>query len=357
MRQFDSIKSLASVNAPCVSIYMPTHKYGVETMSDSSRFNSLLRIAENELLKQKQSRADVDQIVANIHSLTSPHSYWQHRDQGLAIFATKEFCVDFNLSFQVNEKVTVSDYFYLRQLSSLFHPSPSFFILQLGKNHVALHQASDSKLSHINHSDIPPSLDAALAHEDLERQLQMRSVGHGNNAFHGHGAGDEVDKAVLERYFRAVDRGVCEALRGETAPLVLAAVPYFLPLYQSVSHYANIVAATIPNSSGQLSDDELYSEAWQLVEPSFSESLHRSEETLQQMNGTGLTVSYLSEIVENAKTGRVDTLFLASREPVATDDEDMLNLAINLTLTHGGSVLSTASSTLGTSLAIALLRY
>jgi len=357
MRQFDSIKSLASVSAPCVSIYMPTHKYGVETVSDSSRFNSLLHIAKNELLKQKRSRADIDQIVAHIHTVTSPHSYWQHRDQGLAIFATKEFCVDFNLPFQVNEKVTASDYFYLRQLSPLFHTSPSFFVLQLGKNHVALYRAIDSKLSRINHSDIPPSLDVALAHEDLERQLQMRSVGHGNNAFHGHGAGDEVDKAVLERYFRAVDRGVCEALRGETAPLILAAVPYFLPLYQSVSHYGNIVAATIPNNSEQLSENELYSEAWQLVEPSISESLHRSEDTLQQMIGTGLTVSYLSEIIENAKTGQVDTLFLTSTDPVTSDDEDMLNLAINLTLTHGGSVLSTTSSTLGTSSAIALLRY
>lgn len=133
MRQFDSIKSLASVNAPCVSIYMPTHKYGVESMSDSSRFNSLLRIAENELLKQKQSRADVDQIVANIHSLTSPHSYWQHRDQGLAIFATKEFCVDFNLSFQVNEKVTVSDYFICVNYRRFFIQALHFSLFNLAR--------------------------------------------------------------------------------------------------------------------------------------------------------------------------------------------------------------------------------
>jgi hypothetical protein len=336
---------------------MPTHKFGVETVSDSSRFNSLLHIAENKLLEQEHSRADVDQIIAKIRTLTSPHSYWQHRDQGLAIFASKDLCVDFNLSFHVHETVASADYFYLRQLSPLFHKSASFFVLQLGKNHVALYRASDSKLSPIEHSDIPPSMEVALAHEDLERQLQMRSVGHGNNAFHGHGAGDEVDKAVLERFFRAVDRGVCEALRGETAPLILAAVPYFLPLYQSVSHYGNIVATPIPNSSEQLSADELYSEAWRLLEPSFSEALHRSQETLQQMNGTGLTVSDLSEIIENAGVGRVDTLFLTSTEPVITGDEDMLNIAINLTLTHGGNVLSATSSTLGTSPAIALLRY
>jgi hypothetical protein len=357
MRQFDSIKTLASVNGPCVSIYMPTHKFGIETVSDSNHFNSLLHIAENELLKLESSQADVDQTIYKIRTLTSPHSFWQHRDQGLAIFATKELCVDFNLPFQVHETVAAANYFYLRQLSALFHKSASFFVLQLGKNHVALYQASDSKLSPIEHSDIPPSMEVALAHEDLERQLQMRSVGHGNNAFHGHGAGDEIDKAVLERFFRAVDHGVCEALRGETAPLILAAVPYFLPLYQSVSHYGNIVATTISNSSEQLSEAELYSEAWRLLEPSFSETLHRSEENLQQMNGTGLTVSDLLEIIEDAEAGRVDTLFLASTEPVTTGDEDMLNRAINLTLTHGGSVLSATSSTLGTSSAIALLRY
>jgi hypothetical protein len=43
----------------------------------------------------------------------------------------------------------------------------------------------------------------ALAHEDPEKQLQVRSSGPTSTGqYHGHGGGDEDHKAALERYFR-----------------------------------------------------------------------------------------------------------------------------------------------------------
>lgn len=45
------------------------------------------------------------------------------------------------------------------------------------------------------------------------KQLQVRSTGPTSTAqFHGHGGGDEDDKAALERYFRAGDRELNDIL-------------------------------------------------------------------------------------------------------------------------------------------------
>ena len=357
MQYIDSIKSLASHSGPCVSLYMPTHKFGDETLSDSSHFNSLLNSAENKLGEQNCGAADVEIIMSKIRTHTSPSEYWQHRDAGLAVFASPDLYVDFSLSFPVQEMVVSDDYFHLRQLLPLFHESANFFVLHITKNHVALYRANGQVLTHIQDPNIPSSMEEALAHEDLERELQVRSVGHSNAAFHGHGAGDDIDKAVLERYLRAVDRGISETLREERVPLVLASVPYYLPIFKSVSRYGNIHPISITGSSERLSPEELYVAAWETLEPIFGEDQRRSQEKLEQMNGTGLTVTGLPEILEHAQAGRVDTLFVSSTQHSTTTTEDELNWVINSTITQGGNIVSTNNSSIEDSPTIALLRY
>lgn len=357
MQYIDSIKSLATHSGPCVSLYMPTHKFGDETLSDSSHFNSLLNSAENKLGEQNCGAADVEIVMNKIRTHTSPSEYWQHQDVGLAVFASTDLFMDFSLPFTVQEMVVSDDYFHLRQLLPLFHESAKFFVLHLTKNDVSLYRADGHVLHRIQDPDIPSSMEEALAHEDLERELQVRSVGHSNAAFHGHGAGDDIDKAVLERYLRAVDRGISGALRDEKAPLVLACVPYYLPIFKSVSRYGHIHPTSITGSSERFNPEELYCAAWDTLKPIFLEDERRSQEKLEQMNGTGLTVTGLPEILEHAQAGRVDTLFVTSTQQSTTTTEDELNWVINATITQGGNVIPRNNSATEDSPTIALLRY
>jgi hypothetical protein len=77
----------------------------------------------------------------------------------------------------------------------------------------------------------------------------------GASQFHGHGGGGEADKAELQRYFRAVDRGLTGILDAE-APLVLAGVAYYGPIYRSVSAHPDIVEGVVAGSADELSANE-----------------------------------------------------------------------------------------------------
>lgn len=167
------------------------------------------------------------------------------------------------------------------------------------------------------------------------RQLQVRSVG-GGGQFHGHGAGDEVDKAALERYLRAVDRGLAERLGPVEEPLVLASVGYYVPIFKAVSRHPRISDAAVDGNPERRSAPELHAGAWPLVEEHFSARAERLVEQYRQAAGTGRTATGPDEVASAAGEGRVDTLFVGEGPAVGDDPVDR---ALLDTLRHGGQVV------------------
>jgi hypothetical protein len=357
MELSSTIRELVSNTSTALTIYMPTHTFGNETTSDANKFNSLINNAAKKLADAGLPQTEVDSVLAPVRGLTASNDFWQHRTQGLAIFSSAQHCVHFSLPYSVPEQVVVSNHFHLRHIVPFLTDNATFFILQLSQNTVKLFEADAHSISAITHDDIPPSIEIALQHEDPERQLQMRSVGSGNLAFHGHGAGEELDKATLERFLRAVDKGVSAALNGHSEPLVLAAVPYYLPMYQSVSKYQHVHNELITGSPERTSEEDLRKEGWSLISSTMVEKKQKAVENLRAVVGTGRTTSTLAEIVDAAQTGRIETLFIDANDSLSDQDEDALNAAITRTFSHGGAVMITPEVVDAENSAIALLRY
>lgn len=86
---------------------------------------------------------------------------------------------------------------------------------------------------------MPESLADILRRDDAEKQLQFHTGTSGGGGggrpaiFHSHGSEEDLKEDIL-RYFRQIDRGVEELLKGQRAPLVLAGVDYLLPIYREV---------------------------------------------------------------------------------------------------------------------------
>jgi hypothetical protein len=357
MELSSTIRALVTNTEFALSIYMPTHTFGSETISDASKFNTLLNVAGRQLSDAGLLQSATEAVLGAIREITSQDSFWQHRSEGLAIFASKDHFFHFTLPYTVKESVAVSKHFHLRQVIPFLTDNASFFILQLSQNTVRLFEADAYTIASITHKDLPPSMKVALQHEDPERQLQMRSTGNSTMGFHGHGAGDEIDKAALERFLRAVDKGVVAALHGRNEPLVLAAVPYFLPIYQSVSRYPHIHSAMITGSPERSTEEQLQREGWDIISPLLSEKKKRAAGMMREVIGTGRTTSALTEIIEAGSSGRIETLFLDANSPLANDDEEMLNAAIAHTLAHGGDIVGISKETDANNPTIALLRY
>ena len=70
----------------CVSIYLPTHRTGVETQQGPIRLKNLLSEAEMHLSEQGLGPRDVQKILEPASKLLPDSYFWQYQSDGLAIF-------------------------------------------------------------------------------------------------------------------------------------------------------------------------------------------------------------------------------------------------------------------------------
>ncbi|WP_116995338.1 hypothetical protein [Desertimonas flava] len=351
----DDLLSLDGVAGPCVSLYLPTHRYGPDVRQGPVVLRNQLAEVRRGLEGSGWRRPDIDDFLEPLNGLVSQDEFWQYQGAGLALFRAPDLDATHRLPLDVDEHVDIGDSFRVAPLVPLVSGDGAFFILALSQNEVRLFEATRQRIGEVELTGVPRSMDEALAHEDPERQLQFRSAGQGAVQFHGHGAGDEVDKARLERYIRAVATGIDERLRGSgDRPLVLASVAYYLPIFKAASSYRGIVDDLVEGSPDGRPVEDLHRDAWQLVESTFTGERDRLVARYRVAAGTGLTSADLDEIVDRATEGRVETLFVA---PDAHDDR-RVDQAILATLRTNGRLWNTTESLDRTAGPLAaLLRY
>lgn len=365
---------------PCVSLYVPTHRHAPGTDQDQVRFRNLAADARSQLADRGQSSAAADAILAPVEALVADSDFWRYQADGLAVFATSDWSRHFRLPLTFEPQVSVAETFSVRPLLPLLAGDGHFFVLALSRSDVRLFEATRLTIAELAVESLPAGIDDALGPEKPEQQLQLRSGAPagatGRDAiFHGHRGGEEDTKEALTRYFRVVDRALAPVLEGETAPLVVAGVAYYLPLYRSASRYAHVADGAVEGAVDRLDATELHRQAWEIVAPHFDEERRGAVDAYGAQLGTGRTANNVLEVVPAACQGRVDTLFVTSEargsgryephtttvelsDPPAPGDHDLVELAVAETLRAAGLVYAVEPGELpgGATLA-ALLRY
>lgn len=365
---------------PCVSLLLPTHRAGPATRQDPIRFRTLLDRADGLLRDQGVGDDERAALLRPGCDLLDDAGFWRRQAAGLALYAAPGLCRWFRVPVVLAEEVWVGDVFRLRPLLRLVSDDGDFHVLALSQNEVRMFACTRSTISEVDLGDTPRSLAQALAHEDPEAQLQVRPAGPpastgGSAMFHGHGVGGELDKQALERFFRAVDRGLRRVLGDDVSPLVLATVPYYVPIFRAVTGHPAVVGEGVPGNPERREPRQLHAHAWQIVAPLLAEPRRRAAERIAEAAGTGQAETDLTVIGARAREGRVDTLVVSAtepdgptppnaagdgaspREPVPARDEELIDRAVSDVLATGGSVFAASEGTPLGGLAAALLRY
>ena len=383
------IKTLMEVqNAPCVSIFLPTHrKAGPEMQEDPLRLRNQLREAERMLLTRGTDSRQIEALWKPVESLFTTREIWSHPQDGLAVLRAPDWFSFYQLPYSVKEQVVVGEHFYLKPLLPFLTSQKCFYILALSQNEIRLLEATRYSIKAIElPSLVPTSLAEIMKRHEAENEIESHSsasgatIGKGGRrpaVFHGQGVGTDDEKSHILRYFQEIDRGLHELLHDKSAPLVLASVDFLLPIYREANTYPYLLPEGIPGNPDRqkVRDEILLERAWPLVESSV---LHEQQEALAQFEegkGTDRASNNVSEIVPAAYDGRVKDLFLAidqeqwgSYEPAAytmhmhelaeASDEDLLDLAARQTLLHSGSIYALTQENMpGRSLLAAVYRY
>ena len=307
----------------CISVYMPTHRFRSDWSQNTTRLKNLLRDARDQLRDQEVRETDIDQLLGDARRLLDRPGFWRELSEGLAVFITTEASEFYRLPLSFEEIAIVEDQFHLKPLFPLIAANDRYYLLALSQNDVRLYQGTDQAISEVEAAEIPADIVSAIQRyeEPPEQGVQMHTQGASQNGdadqrHYGHGSSEDQSrepKNQLKRFFREIDESVSGYIGGEDVPLVLAGVSEYLPLYQGVNSYPNLVEDDIVAGNPEHLDmKELHNEAWDIVESVLQdrqrEEMDRFRETYHQ-NG-GLASSNFHEILPACAYGRVETLFV-----------------------------------------------
>lgn len=294
---------LQPAGTPCISIYLPTHRGFPGWKQDPVRFRTLVSDVERLLAEGPESR-DAGRIVAPLRALEeSPH--WEYSLDGFAALLSPSFAAAYRLPIHVPERTVVADTFHVKPLIPFFHANRRYLVLVVSENDVTLYEGGPFGAEPVELRGAPDSLREALGVPDYEHIASRHGMAPSGPIHHGRGPGKETSKTELLKYFRSIDKGLHEFLRGERAPLILAAVEYYHPLYREANTYPHLLPEHLTGNHERANGAQIHAEAWPIVGLEFRRRIDEWVDRYRELASKGLATDKIEEIGPAAIAGRV----------------------------------------------------
>lgn len=284
---------LAPARAPCISLYMPTHRHHPEREGDPIRFRNLLRELAASLA-QKHDKREVEARMAPFEALAHDAEFWQHRTDSLAILADGDRFEVFDLQRPGRELVVVANSFHLKPLLRVLQSADRFQILAVGLGGGHLFEGNRDALD-------PVEVSAAIR-EPMGRESKQSHK--------------DTSHADLLHYLRGIDSAVLEQhSRPGGLPLLLVALPEMASAFREASRNPQLLAAGLAIDGDALDPGALRARAWQVFEPQYLARLAALVETFESARAKGLGANLIEDVAAAAVAGRIATLLVdADRE-------------------------------------------
>ncbi len=174
---------------PLISLYQPTHRHFPQNKQDPIVFKNLLREIQHSLYK-KYEKDFVESIMKPLYELEEDTNFWNNTADGLALLASQNKCIVYNLQIPVKEFANVAESFHIKPLIKAFQSLESYQLLGLSRNDFTLYQGNRYGFSEITFpSGTLRTLDDVLGKELTDPYLSHGSYGGagGHPMYHGHG--------------------------------------------------------------------------------------------------------------------------------------------------------------------------
>ncbi len=368
----------------CVSLFMPTHRNGLDNPEDRIRYKNLLREAEDRLVAGGLRQPEARELLAKAAEHGEDGLFWEHQLGGLAVFASARLFRHYLVEIPLEPLVIVNKRFHIKPLFPLLTGDSEFYVLALSKRMVKLFKASRFRISERELPNAPKNLRDALKYDDIDQNYrfyqgsavpQRTSTGGRYAQYYGQAVGEENTKAQLFEYFRQIDTALTELISSDNDPLVLAGVEYLFPIYRERNTYPYLQERGVPGNPETVDPNELRRRAWEIVAPQFEAKRRQAVDHYNELAKTARASNEVGEVVAAAIEGRVETLFVPTDFEVwgeldesnnevkihgerQATDQDLLDLAATQTILHGGEMYGVKMSEVpgGATLA-AIFRY
>jgi hypothetical protein len=345
---------LSADQAPCLSLYMPTHQNHPENLQDIILFKNLVRQMEESLM-QKYSSGEVQKHLDPLKTLVDNNDIWYHTLDGLAVFSAEGIFEVIRLNKSVEELAIVADSFHTKPLRQYLQSVDHFHVLGLTLHDIRLFEGNRHSLTEVElTADTPKTITEALGDELTDKHSTIASYGgvggESTSMHHGHGGYKEESEKDAERFFRVVANAIYEHFSKPSGwPLLLAALPEHHNLFQKVSKNPLLFPKGIAINPSSVSPDQLAKMAWEIMEPEYNLKLDSLVERFEQARANGKGSDDYKDVAVAAVEGRVDTLLVEADRIIAvrvtnlvtgnTQKKDMINPKVDDLLDDMGELV------------------
>jgi hypothetical protein len=364
LASFESVKDLKpllSSRGPCLSVYMPLSTSGSSSLQNAKqnevRWKECVRSIEP---KVAQHGVDGRELLNSIASWDAVVQSQPLQGKSIALFRSPNVFLRAWMDDEVN-RVEVGPHFYIRPLLPELTRARTFYLLALSQKNVRLLRCTSRTSEEVFFpAEVKTNYDAWMNlakpdHADVYNAVAGASGGSSRGALAPMGAGKEAKDEDLSHFFRQIDRGVNEVLRGRSEPLVLCAVDSQLPLYREVNSYPHLAEEVVRGAPDGLKGGEMHGRALDALQKTYDREVDEALTEWDHRVGGGAS-SRLKEVITAAHDGRVLTLLVSDslektgvfneathsvkgRETGGSNDVDLVNDAALQAILHAGKVL------------------
>lgn len=235
------------------------------------QLKNLLKEAHRLLSEQGLRSNEVTAILQPANKLLDGEEFRTNHNHSLALFIHQEVFTYYHLPPEgILSSVHIGQGFELQPIRELLNNNPPYYVLLLSHNNVQLLSGDRYHIEHLQVPGLPTNMEQTLQIDEYPNEIQTHSIasagrGKGSEAFHGQYNEAQVDKEMLVKFFRQIDRTLHHALKDTTIPLIIAGVDYLLPLYRQVSTYPYLLLNEIQGSLEHASLATIQERATQLI--------------------------------------------------------------------------------------------
>ncbi|MDD3972515.1 MAG: hypothetical protein PHY13_05410 [Clostridia bacterium] len=304
---------------PFVSLYQPTHRSFPENKQDTIVFGNLLRVIENSFNMYNKDLAE--SILKPLYKLEKDLSFWNNTLDGIAVLASKNKCVIYNLQSPVKEFVSLADSFHIKPLIMAFQSLDSYQVLGLSRNNFSIYQGNRYGFLEIELAqDVPRKLEDVLGKDLTEPYLSHGSYGGtgGSAMYHGHADNKfEIDKDT-EKYFRYVGKYVYENFsKPSKLPLILISLKEYHSLFKDLSNNKYLINECIDYSYDSLTTDDIKTKVADVINSINSEKISGLVESFKNAEAESLASSDIINVSKAAFEGRIKTVLIEKNKTMS----------------------------------------
>lgn len=349
---------IGSTEVPCISLYLPMLPGLTHATENIERLNRVLDDMESQLQQYGIEGKARSQFLASARAFGDNILASGISEGTLALFLSPStFDVEL-LPTQMDELVVIGPRFHLTPLLPFLFSSMHYFILAVSRNTAHFLEVNGTEIEARDISGMPHSVEEAWAGtEHTEESQQVHSTGNGTAAFHGQSNAKDDNEMETKTYLQKIAKSLHAFLHEQHAPLVFAGVEELFGLYKHLDTSGRLLDGFIHGNPDQMDGKQLVEHAQPIIQEAMDKRNAAMLEAYGNVAGTGRTSTDLSDILDSAASGKVETLFVAEgaeqwgtfdtdsgkkelHEGPEASNEELLGLAANHTLRHKGQVVT-----------------